>query len=298
MRVLVSGATGFVGSALSSFLTAHRHRVVPLVRGSAATAAEAVVWDPLAGRLDGERLEGIDAVVHLAGENVAAGRWTASRKERIRASRVEGTRLLAETLSRLQRPPSVVACASAIGYYGDRADEVLTEESSRGTGFLAEVAQAWEEATAPMRDRGIRVVNMRIGVVLSPAGAALARMLLPFRLGLGGRIGDGRQYMSWITLDDLVGAIAFILDNDALRGPVNLVAPQPVTNGQFTKALGSALRRPTILPLPAWAVRLVMGEMGENLLLASTRVDPVCLTQAGYRFQHSTVETAFEHMLR
>ena len=298
MKVLVSGAKGFVGAALSTFLTARRHRVVPLVRGSTATAAEVVAWDPLAGRLDGTLLEGVDAVVHLAGESVASGRWTASKKERIRASRVEGTRLLAERLSRLQRPPSVAACASAIGYYGDRADEVLTEDSSQGTGFLADVAQAWEGATAPMRDAGIRVVNMRIGVVLSPAGAALARMLPPFRLGLGGRIGDGRQYMSWITLDDLVDAIAFILDNDALRGPVNLVAPQPVTNGQFTKALGSALRRPTILPLPAWAVRLAMGEMGENLLLASTRVDPVRLTQAGYPFQHPTVETAFEHMLR
>ena len=298
MKILVSGATGFVGSALCAALTARRHLVVPLVRGDAApAAAEFVVWDPLAGILDPGQLEGIEAVVHLAGENMASGRWTAARRARIRASRVEGTRLLAATLCQLERPPIVAACASAIGYYGNRADEVMTEESAPGRGFLAEVAQEWEEATAPMRDKGIRVANMRIGVVLSPDGAALQRMLTPFRLGLGGRVGDGCQYMSWITREDLVNAIAFILDNAALRGAVNVVAPEPVTNAHFTAALGRSLRRPTLLPLPAWFVRLAMGEMGEDLLLSSTRVDPVRLTQAGFPFQHPTIEVALEQML-
>ena len=297
MKILVSGSTGFVGSALCTVLQGRRHQVVPLVRGATDVGGAAVLWDPLTGTLDHEQLEGIDAVVHLAGENVASGRWNAARRERIRASRVEGTRLLATRLSQLERPPAVSVCASAIGYYGSRADEVMTEDSTPGTGFLAEVAQEWEQATMPMRDKGIRVVNMRIGVVLSPIGAALERMLLPFRLGLGGRIGDGSQYMSWITLEDVIEAIAFALDNESLSGPVNTVSPGHVTNRQFTQALGRAVRRPTLLPVPAWLVRLAMGEMGEDLLLSSTRVEPARLQQAGYEFHHPTIESAFEHML-
>lgn len=256
-----------------------------------------VHWDPLAGRLDHERLEGIDAVVHLAGENVASGRWNAARRQRIRASRVEGTRLLAASLGQMQRPPTIAVCASAIGYYGNRRDEVMTEESGPGTGFLADVAQEWEQASAPMRDRGIRVVNLRIGVVLSPIGAALERMLGPFRLGLGGRIGDGRQYMSWISLEDVIDAIVFALDNQTLSGPVNTVSPGHLTNKEFTRALAKALRRPALLSVPAWLVRMAMGEMGEDLLLSSTRVEPVRLLQAGYQFHHPTIESAFKHML-
>jgi len=297
VKILISGSTGFVGSALCTVMQGRRHQVVPLVRGGRDAGGAAVLWDPLAGVLDHEQLEGIDAVVHLAGENVASGRWNAARKERIRASRVEGTRLLAARLGQLERPPAVAVCASAIGYYGSRADEVMREESTAGAGFLAEVVQEWEQATMPMRDKGIRVVNMRIGVVLSPVGAALERMLLPFRLGLGGRIGDGRHYMSWITLEDVIEAIAFALDNESLSGPVNTVSPGHVTNRQFTRALGRAVRRPTLLPVPAWLVRLAMGEMGEDLLLSSTRVEPVRLQQAGYEFHHPTIESAFEHML-
>ncbi len=297
MKILVSGSTGFVGSALCTVLQGRRHQIVPLVRGSADVDGASVRWDPLTGTLDHEQLEGIDAVVHLAGENVASGRWNTARRERIRASRVEGTKLLAAGLGQLERPPVVAVCASAIGYYGSRADEVMTEESAPGSGFLADVAQEWEQATMPMRDKGIRVVNMRIGVVLSPVGAALERMLPPFRLGLGGRIGDGRQYMSWITLEDVIDAIAVALDNESLSGPVNTVSPGHVTNRQFTRALGRAVRRPTLLPMPAWLVRLAMGEMGEDLLLSSTRVEPVRLRQAGYQFHHPTIESAFEHML-
>ena len=301
MRILISGSTGFVGQALCTVVTARRHHVVPLTRGAREEEEDAngvsVPWDPLTGNLDHRRLEGIDAVVHLAGENVASGRWNAARRERIRASRVEGTRLLADKLCQLERPPAVAVCASAIGYYGSRADEVMTEDSTPGVGFLAEVAQEWERATAPMRDKGIRVVNLRIGVVLSPTGAALERMLLPFRLGLGGRVGNGRQFMSWITLEDVVDAITFALDDTSLRGPVNAVAPEPVTNQQFTRALGHAVRRPTLLPVPAWLVRLTMGEMGEDLLLSSTRVEPVRLKHAGYEFQHPTIESALDFML-
>ena len=225
------------------------------------------------------------------------GAGTPPGKKRIRASRVEGTRLLAARLGQLERPPAVAVCASAIGYYGSRAMMVMTEESTPGTGFLAEVAQEWEQATMPMRDTGIRVVNMRIGVVLSPIGAALERMLLPFRLGLGGRIGDGRQYMSWITLEDVIEAIAFALENESLSGPVNTVSPGHVTNRQFTRALGRAVRRPTLLPVPAWLVRLAMGEMGEDLLLSSTRVEPARLQQAGYEFHHPTSSRRSRHML-
>ena len=297
MKILVSGSTGFVGSALQTVLTARRHQVVALVRGVTETDGASVHWDPLTGSLDHKQLEGIDAVVHLAGENVAGGRWNPARKERIRASRVEGTRLLASKLGQLERPPAVAVCASAIGYYGSRADAVMTEESTPGSGFLAEVTQEWEKATEPMSDSGIRVVNMRIGVVLSPIGAALERMLLPFRLGLGGRVGNGHQYMSWITLEDVVDAISFALGNDSLHGPVNTVAPGSVTNRHFTRALGHAVRRPALLPLPAWFVRLAMGEMGEDLLLSSTRVEPVRLQHAGYEFHHPTIESALEHML-
>ena len=295
MKILVSGSTGFVGSALCTVLRGRNHQVVPLVRGG--EAAGEVRWDPLAGTLDHEQLEGIDAVVHLAGENVASGRWNAARRQRIRASRVEGTRLLAASIAQMQSPPAVAVCASAIGYYGSRGEEVMTEESGPGTGFLADVAQEWEQASAPMRDRGIRVVNMRIGVVLSPIGAALERMLRPVRLGLGGRIGDGRQYMSWISLEDVLDAIAFALDNQTLSGPVNTVSPGHLTNREFTRALAKALGRPALLPVPAWVVRLAMGEMGEDLLLSSTRVEPVRLLQTGYQFHHPTIESAFEHML-
>ncbi|MBI3457993.1 MAG: TIGR01777 family protein, partial [Candidatus Rokubacteria bacterium] len=270
MHVLVTGSTGLIGSTLVPFLTAAGHRVTRLVRpASGPPEPTARAWDPAKGLLNAADLEGVDAAVHLAGENLASGRWTAPRKARIRASRVGSTALLCDTLAGLAAPARVLVCASAVGYYGSRGDEVLREESGPGTGFLAEVCRAWEAATAPAARRGIRVVHTRFGVILTPAGGALATMLLPFRLGLGGRLGSGAQYWSWITLDDVVSAIAHAIATDGLAGPVNVVAPTPVTNGEFTATLGRVLGRPTLFPVPAFALRLLLGDMARELLLAS-----------------------------
>ncbi len=297
MKVLVSGSRGLIGSALTTVLTTRRHRVVRLVRSPQRAGDEAVFWDPVAGTLAREEIEGMEAVVHLAGENIASSRWTESQKERIRASRVDGTRLLSETLAQLQEPPQVMVCASAIGFYGDRGDEIMTERSEAGQGFLAQVVREWESATAAARDKGIRVINLRLGVVMSPVGGALSRMLLAFRLGLGGRVGNGKQYMSWTSLEDAVEIICFAMNTDSLEGPVNAVSPNPVTSREFTKTLGRFLMRPTLCRMPAWLVRISMGEMGEELLLSSTRVEPRKLLDAGYPFQHETLTAAFEHML-
>jgi uncharacterized protein (TIGR01777 family) len=250
----------------------------------------------MAGTIDASALEGVDAVVHLAGENIAQ-RWTSSQKAKIRDSRIKGTQLLCETLARLSSPPKVLVSASAIGYYGDRGEQILTEDSPLGRGFLAEVCRGWEAATEPARQRGLRVVPLRFGVVLSPAGGALAKMLPPFRLGLGGMVGSGRQYMSWIALDDVVGAIQHAIVTDTLQGPTNAVAPQAVTNQEFTKTLGKALGRPTVFPLPAFAARLMFGEMADELLLASTRVQPAKLLGSGYRFRYPELEDALRHVL-
>ena len=297
MHVLVTGASGLIGSALVPLLTAEGHRVTRLVRTTPAPGEAAIPWDPMAGRLEAARLEGIDAVVHLAGENIATGRWTPAKKARIRDSRVRGTRLLCETLAQLQHPPQVLVSASAIGYYGNRGDTVLHEDSPPGEDFLAQVCRDWEAATAPAAQRGVRVVRLRIGVVLSATGGALAKMLLPFRLGLGGVVGSGRQYISWIAIDDIVGVILYCLGNEAMEGPVNAVAPQAVTNAEFTRTLGRVLRRPTLFPLPAFVARLLFGEMAEALLLASTRVQPARLQTAGYRFLYPELEGALRHLL-
>lgn len=295
MKVAVTGATGLVGSALVPVLATAGHEVVRLVRAM-PTAGGDIHWDPAAGRLDAASLEGLDAVVHLAGERIT-GRWTAAKKARIRSSRVQGTRLLAETLARLTRPPKALVCASAVGYYGERGTEVVREESPPGAGFLAEVCREWEAAARPAAEKGIRVVHLRIGVVLSAAGGALALMLTPFKLGLGGRVGSGRQYMSWIAIDDLAGIIPHALTNESLRGPVNAVAPQPVTNLEFTKTLGRVLGRPTIFPMPAFAARLAFGEMADELLLASTRVEPARLIASGYKFRAPELEAALRRLL-
>jgi uncharacterized protein (TIGR01777 family) len=291
MRVLLSGASGLIGSALARRLAASSE-VVRLVRRDPLSAAKEIRWDPAAGRIEPKQLEGFDAVVHLAGENIGAGRWTAAKKARIRSSRVEGTSLLAKTLAGLNQPPKVLVSASAVGYYGDRGEEKLDESSGPGTGFLAEVCRAWEEAAMTAAEADVRVVLARFGVVLSPEGGALARLLPLFRFGLGGRLGSGRQYMSWIALEDAVGAIAFALENDSLRGPVNVSSPQPVTNREFTQTLGRVLRRPTLLHAPSIALRAVLGEMADEMLLASVRVYPRRLLEAGFSFSKPDLEAA------
>jgi len=247
--------------------------------------------------LDAARLEGLDAVVHLTGENIATGRWTAEKKAKIRDSRVGGTRVLCDSLAGLKQPPKVMVCASATGYYGDRGDELLTEESTSGTGFLAGVCREWEAAAKPAVQKGIRVVHLRFGMVLSGAGGALAKLLPPFRMGLGGVLGTGRQYISWIALDDLLGVIAHALTTEALQGPVNAVTPNPVTNQEFTRTLGWLLSRFTVFPIPAAAARLAFGEMADEVLLASQRVQPTRLLATGYRFRYPDLEGALRHSL-
>ncbi len=283
MTVLVTGSRGLVGAALVPALETAGHAVRRLsLRGQPVNPAV---------------LEGVDAIVHLAGEPIAAGRWTPLQKAKIRDSRVRVTGTLCDALARLTTPPKTFISASAIGYYGDRGGEVLREDSLPGTGFLPEVGVAWEQAAEPARRRGIRVVHLRFGIILARQGGALAKMLAPFRLGLGGPLGSGRQWFSWIALDDVVGIIQFALATESLRGPVNVVAPQPVTNADFTKALGRALRRPAVFPVPAFALRLLLGEMADGLLLASTRVEPTALTAAGYRFRHPELEPALRALL-
>ncbi len=296
MNILVTGSTGLVGSAVVSFLTTGGHRVVRLVR-RAARGPDEVEWNPHAGTIDAAKLEGLDAVVHLAGENIATGRWNAAKKARIRDSRVNGTRVLSEALAKLSHKPRVLVGASAIGYYGERGETVMTEASPPGLNFLCNVCRDWEAATNPARDAGIRVVNLRIGVVLTPRGGALEKMLLPFKLCAGGVVGTGRQFWSWIALDDVVGAIHHAITHDELSGPVNAVSPEPATNRDFTKTLGRVLGRPTIAPLPAFVVKLLMGEMGEELLLASTRVVPNRLQETGYQFRCPTLDGALRHLL-
>ena len=297
MHIAVSGASGLVGSRLCTRLQDQGHRVSRLVRRQANPEADEVLFDIPMGRIDAAGLEGADAVVHLAGENVAAGRWNSVRRQGIRDSRVLGTRLIAETLAGLERPPAVLVNASAIGFYGDRGDEILDETSDPGEGFLPETCLAWESATAAAETAGVRVVRMRIGVVLGAEGGALAKMAPIFRAGLGGKTGDGNQWMSWITIDDLVRAIEFALMSSDLAGPVNAVGPQPETNAAFTRELARVLCRPAIVPVPAFAVRAIFGEMGQELLLSSTRVMPQELQKAGFEFRHPNLEAALTAVL-
>ena len=294
-NIAVTGASGLVGSTLMPMLTTGGHGVTRLVQKTAGDAE--VSWDPKGNAFDASSLDGVDAVVHLAGENIAGGRWTPRLKAEIRDSRVDGTRLLCEKIAEMKTPPKVLVCASAIGFYGDRGDEVMDEESASGSGFLADVVTQWEAATQPARDAGIRVVNLRFGMILSPKDGALAKMLLPFKLGGGGRVGSGLQYWSWISIDDAAGAIHHALVTDSLSGPVNAVAPNSVTNAEFTNTLGCVLNRPTIVPMPAFAARLALGEMADELLLASIRVEPNRLIESGYEFRQPTLENALRHLL-
>ena len=301
MKVIVTGSTGLVGRALVRSLLADGHEVTRLVRGDSqafrAPGTAAVHWDPERGEIDAQALEGHDAAVHLAGENVGEGRWDEEKKRRIIESRVKGTTLLAGALAGLNAKPRVLVSASATGFYGDRGAEVLREESASGEGFLPEVCREWEKATLAASQAGIRVVHLRIGVVLAGEGGALRKMLTPFKLGLGGKIGSGGQYMNWITLEDLIGVIRRAIEDESLRGPVNAVAPQQVTNAEFTKALGHVLGRPTIFAVPAFAARLAFGEIADAALLASTRVEPARLKEAGYQFKHPEIEGALRSVL-
>ena len=295
MRIAVTGSTGLVGSSLVSVLETEGHQVIRVVRQNPGDAE--IHWNPNGGQLDANDLVGLDGVVHLAGENIAAGRWTAALKQRIRDSRVRGTRLLCERMAAADPRPAVLICASAIGYYGERGTSPVDERDEPGDGFLAETCREWEAACQPARDAGIRVVNLRIGVVLSPQGGALQKMLTPFRLGGGGRVGSGKQYWSWIALDDVTGAIVHAIENDSISGPVNAVSPQAVDNAAFTKVLGKVLKRPTLFPMPAFAARLALGEMADELLLASIHVKPTVLSVSGYQFSHPDLEGALRHLL-
>ena len=296
MRVLISGSSGLIGSALSRSLVDGRHTVVRLVRGPASGDATTVSWDPERQTIDRSGLEGCDAVVHLAGEPLL-GRWTADKKRRIADSRVRGTKLIAEALASLTRRPGVLVCASAAGYYGNRGDEMLTEESTPGRGFLAEVVRAWESAADPARQVGIRVVHVRTGLVLARGGGLLKVLLLPFQLGLGGPIGSGRSYWSWIALEDLIAAYRFAIARESISGAINAAAPNPVTNREFARTLGAVLGRPAVLPVPPVALRFVFGREAADDMLSGFRLQPTRLQAAGFRFQFPDLEPALRHEL-
>ncbi|MBA3891348.1 MAG: TIGR01777 family protein [Gemmatimonadaceae bacterium] len=295
MRVAITGATGLIGRALTESLASDGHAVHRLTRTPSRPGD--VAFDPAHRLLDPAALRGTDAVVHLAGEPIAQ-RWNADVRRRIRESRVQGTRLIAETVASLEEQPPVLVSGSAVGYYGSRGDEVLTEQSAPGDDFLSEVTVAWEGAAEAARDAGVRVVHPRMGVVLSANGGALERMLLPFRLGLGGRVGDGRQWLSWISLADTVRALRHMIDSPDVQGPVNVVGPAPVDNAMFTEALGRALNRPTLIPIPKFALRAVFTEMADATLMASQRAIPEVLLGAGFRFEHADIDAALRAALR
>ncbi len=297
MEIAISGASGFLGSKLVPYLMEAGHKVKRLVRKKQGISEHEIPWNPYKEFIERQALEGVDALIHLSGERID-GRWTKEKKQRIRDSRVLTTQFLCKTLLELQNPPATWICASAIGIYGNRGNAWLTEESPPGEGFLADVCKDWEAATLPATKKGIRVVNLRIGVVLSPDGGALAKMLLPFKMGLGGVIGSGDQYWSWIAMDDLLAIFLFTLTHETLQGPVNAVAPNPVTNREFTRLLGRVLHRPTLLPLPAFMARLILGEMGEVLLMSSARVKPEKLLESDFTFHFPELELALRHLLK
>src|SRR6266404_9453479 len=290
MKVLIAGASGLVGSALIPLLEPEGAQVTRLVRTTAA--AGEIEWHPNNDQLDSAKLEGFDAVINFAGENIAGGRWTDEQKRKIHDSRVNGTHLLSEAIARLKHPPKVFVCASATGIYGDRGDEILDEQSDSGGGFLAGVCREWEQATEPAVAAGVRTVNLRFGPILSREGGMLAKLLTPFKMGMGGKVGSGKQFISWVAIDDVTSAIKLALNDETFRGPLNVVSPNPVTNEVFTKTLGHVLSRPTALAMPAFAARLAFGEMADEMLLASQYVVPKRLSDAGFEFKYPELESA------
>ena len=290
MNVLIAGASGLVGSALIPALESEGATVTRLVRTSPGAAE--IEWHPNNDQIDSAALEGFDAIINLAGENIAAGRWTDDQKRKIHDSRINGTNLLSEAIAKLKQKPRVFLCASATGIYGDRGDEVIDEQSDSGGGFLAGVCREWEQATKPAVDAGVRTVNLRFGPILAREGGMLAKLLTPFKMGVGGKVGSGKQYISWVAIDDVVAAMKLALKDQSIRGPLNIVSPHPVTNEEFTKTLGHVLSRPTALAMPAFAVRLAFGEMADEMLLTSQRVIPKRLSDAGYEFHQPELEGA------
>ena len=298
MKIVISGASGLVGSALSNSLRADGCDIALLVRHNHALASHEIRWDPLSAQVDVSALEGAGAVIHLSGANISGGRWTEPRKQILRSSRIDTTRVLVDTLARLRQPPQVFVCASAVGYYGNRGDEILTESSEPGRDFLALLARDWEAEASRAQHAGIRTVMLRSGVILSRQGGALPQMIRPFRLGLGGRIGSGKQWLSWIALEDMIGVVRFALGNPALQGPINTVAPSPVRNEDFAHIAGRVLHRPAVVPVPKFALRLALGEMADALLFSSQRAIPETLRQANYSFQFPELEAALRVILR
>jgi len=292
MNILVAGASGLIGTSLVKLLRANGHKVRILVRERSLVSAENIFWDPSTGNLDASQISDIDAVVNLSGQNIAGSKWTTTYKQKIRDSRIQTTQLLVDTICNLKNHPKVLLNASAVGFYGSRGSENIDESSSSGEGFLADVCREWEAVTTKASARGIRVVLSRTGMVLSPTGGALQKMLLPFKLGLGGKLGSGTQFMSWISLADAVNAMSFCLENNNVQGPVNLVAPQPLTNLEFTKTLGWVLRRPTMFTVPASVLKITLGQMADELLLSSIKAYPKLLLDNGYRFLHDRLDTA------
>lgn len=297
MKIAVTGSSGLVGSALVTHLESSGHVVKRIVRRRDSADSDSVYWDPEAGMIEVDKLAGLDAAVHLAGENIAKRRWSKRQKARILESRVNGTRLLSATLAGLDPKPEVMVCASAMGYYGDRRDEILTEDSGSGELFLSRVVRQWEAATTPAADAGIRVVSLRLGLVVSGAGGAIRQMMLPFKLGLGGRVGSGRQWVSWIAMADLVRLIQHCLTDRSLRGAVNAASPNPVTNRDLAQTLAKVLHRPALMPLPSFVVRVALGQMGEELLLSSARLSPVKLVASGFEFHSADLESALRREL-
>lgn len=293
MKIAIAGASGLVGKALTPLLEAEGHDIVRLVRNS--PKAGEIEWHPNQDSIDPAKLQEFDAIINLAGENVAEGRWTEEKKKRIHDSRVHGTHLLSEAIAKLTTKPRAFLCASATGIYGDRGDETLNEQSESGGGFLAGVCREWEMATEPAHRAGVRVVNLRFGPILARVGGMLEKMLMPFKMGLGGKIGSGKQYISWVGIEDAVAAIKLALNDESIHGPLNVVSPKPVTNERFTRALGEVLSRPTVMAMPAFAARLAFGEMADEMLLVSQKVIPKKLQAAGFQFEYSDLETALQH---